>query len=99
MRYNKEHTSGDRAGTPGRADPGQDIRNDLSEGRPRSEANNLLFVSDIVSGISHGLKSASDYRMRLQREIQDILKRQAFARASGASSAESKEMVKEDEYP
>ena len=52
------------------------IQNDLDEGIPWEDKRYIFSVSDLVSGISHGLKSASLFRRRLQEEIKDILSRQ-----------------------
>jgi hypothetical protein len=65
-----------------------DVSNDLNEGRSKEAEKSIQFAPDIASGICHGLKCTSDYRTRMQQEIEDILKRQSFNVPAGASSIE-----------
>jgi hypothetical protein len=65
-----------------------DVLNGFNELRSGEAEKSIPIVPDIASGICHGLKIASDYRMRIQKEIEDILKRQSFNVPAGASSIE-----------
>jgi|WetSurSiteA1Bulk_404760.scaffolds.fasta_scaffold00470_7 hypothetical protein len=65
-----------------------DVSNDFNEVRSGEAEKSIPIVPDIASGICHGLKTAFDYRMRIQKEIEDILKRQSFNVPAGASSIE-----------
>lgn len=75
----KEHTDEDTRLKNCQASDSGVISNGLDKDRCREAEKIIPLVSDIVSGITYGLKSASHYRVRLQKEIEDILERQSFS--------------------
>jgi hypothetical protein len=72
-----------------------DVSNDLDV-RSREAKKSIPFVPDITSGICLGLKRTSDYRTSIQKEIENLLKRQSFNVPASASSMEWRNTRKGD---